>query len=86
MEGLPGITVNQLDGEAFEGMSLGNCTAYRLLELLVPSGHAHTSFQLVGGQGRGEEVAEVIVPHRSQTQILGGGALCGSQCWTLPIP
>ena len=78
-EGPPGIAMDQLNGEAFEGVSLGNCIAYGLLELLVPGRYTHASFQLIGGQGRREEVAELIIPYCSETQVLGGEG--GAYSW-----
>ena len=76
------VEVGELDGEALEGVSLRHRPVDRLLELLVARGDAGASLQLVGGEGRGEEVGETVLPHCRQLQRLGGGGGGGTNTHT----
>lgn len=70
-EHLPWVSMGDLQGKPLEGVAIWNHFVNRILELLVAdSTHPQAALSLVGGQGRREEVAEVIVPHCGQTQVL----------------
>ena len=71
-EGAACVAVQEVDGEALEGVSVGHRPPHRVLELLVAAGDAGAAFRLVGGQRRGQQVGEVVVPHRGHLQVLGG--------------
>lgn len=65
--------MQEVDGEALEGVSLRHGPPHRVLELLVAAGGASAALQLIGRQRRGQQVAEVVVPHGGQLQVLAGG-------------
>lgn len=69
-EGSAGVSVQEVDGEAFEGVSVGHRPPHRVLELLVAAGDAGEALELVGWQRWGEEVGQVVVPHGRQLQVL----------------
>lgn len=69
-KGPASIAVQEVDGEAFEGVSVRHCPPHCVLELLVATGDASAALQLVGRQCRGQQVAEVVVPHCRQLQVL----------------
>lgn len=45
------VAVQEVDGEAFEGVSVWHGSPHSVLELLVTAGDARASLQLVGCQG-----------------------------------
>lgn len=65
--------MQEVDGEAFEGVSVWHGSPHGILELLVTAGGARAALQLVGRQRRGQQVAKVVVPHSGQLQVLQGG-------------
>ena len=62
--------MDKLDGETFEGVSIRDCPAHSLLELLVTHGQARGVLQLIGCQRRAQDVAQLVVPVRAQAQVL----------------
>ena len=62
--------MRQLDGEPFERVSLWYNVADGILKLLVANGNAQAPLRLVRGQCRSEQVAELLVPNGTETQIL----------------
>ena len=69
-KGSPGIPVYKLNRKPFKRVSIWHSSSYRLLKLLVTRGDAGRVFQLVGGQCRRQDVAQFIVPHCGQAQVL----------------
>ena len=57
-----GIVMYKLYREPFEGMPIRYGSPDGLLKLFVTGRYTRGSFQLVGGQRWGQEVAEFIVP------------------------
>ena len=49
-EGAAGVAVQEVDGEALEGVSIGHRPPHCVLELLVAAGDAGAALHLVGGQ------------------------------------
>lgn len=66
------VPMQEVDGEAFEGMSIWHGSPYGILELLVAAGGASAALQLIGWQRWGQQVAKVVVPHSGQLQVLQG--------------
>ena len=66
-EGSVRTPVSQLYGEALEGVSLSHVAPHGVLELLVPHAHPHTALQLIAGQCWGQEVAQLVIPHSTET-------------------
>lgn len=64
--------MQEVDGEAFEGVSIWHGSPHSILELLVAAGGASAALQLIGWQRRGQQVAKVVVPHSGQLQVLQG--------------
>lgn len=62
--------MQEVYGEAFEGVSIWHGPPHGVLELLVAAGGASAALQLIGWQRRGQQVAEVVVPHSGQLQVL----------------
>lgn len=73
-EGFASVSMQEVDGEAFEGVSIRHGSPHRVLELFVATGGAGAALQLVGWQRRGQQVAKVVVPHGGQLQVLQEGA------------
>lgn len=71
-EGSASVPVQEVDGKAFEGVSIWHGSPHGILELLVAAGGARAALQLIGGQRRGQQVAKVVVPHGGQLQVLQG--------------
>lgn len=69
-KGLPCVAVHQLNGKPFEGVAFRYHVVDGLLELLVTHAHPHTAVQLVGRESRRKQVAELIIPHCTQTNVL----------------
>lgn len=69
-KGSTSIAVQEVDGEAFEGVSVRHRPPHRVLELLVAAGDAGAALQLIGRQCRGQQVGQVVVPHSRQIQVL----------------
>ena len=65
-----GRSVVELDGESLEGVSLRNCPPHSFLEFLIASTHPSAPLQLIGDKCRCQQVAELVVPQRGQTNIL----------------
>lgn len=72
-EGSASVSMQEVDGEAFEGVSIRHGSPHRVLELLVATGGAGATLQLVGWQRRRQQVAKVVVPHGGQLQVLRVG-------------
>lgn len=62
--------MQEVDGEAFEGVSVRHRPPHCVLELLVATGDAGAALQLIGRQRRGQQVGQVVVPHCRQLQVL----------------
>ena len=69
-EGSASVAVQEVDGEALEGVSVWHRPPHRVLELLVATGDAGAALQLVGRQRRGQQVGQVVVPDCQQLQVL----------------
>lgn len=69
-EGSASISMQEVYGEAFEGVPIWHGSPHGVLELLVAAGGASAALQLIGWQRRGQQVAEVVVPHSGQLQVL----------------
>lgn len=69
-KGSTSIAVQEMDGEAFEGVSVRHRPPHRVLELLVAARDAGAALQLIGRQCRGQQVGQVVVPHSRQIQVL----------------
>lgn len=65
--------MQEVDGEAFEGVSVWHGSPHGVLELLVATGGASAALQLIGRQRGGQQVAKVVVPHGGQLQVLHSG-------------
>ena len=69
-KGLPCVAMHQLNGKPFEGVAFRYHIVDGLLELLVTHAHSHTAVQLVGRESRREQIAKLIIPHCTQTNVL----------------
>lgn len=69
-EGSTSIAVQEVDGEAFEGVSVWHRPPHCILKLLVATGNAGAALQLIGRQRRGQQVGQMVVPHCRQLQVL----------------
>lgn len=62
--------MQEVDREAFEGVSVWHSPPHGVLELLVAAGNSGAPLHLIRRQSRGQQVAEMVVPHCSQIQVL----------------
>lgn len=69
-KGLPCVAMHQLNGKPFEGVAFRYHVVDGFLELLVTHAHPHTAVQLVGRESRQEQIAKLIIPHCTQTDVL----------------
>eukprot|EP00745_Piridium_sociabile_P009681 TRINITY_DN1676_c0_g1_i13.p4 TRINITY_DN1676_c0_g1~~TRINITY_DN1676_c0_g1_i13.p4 ORF type:complete len:109 (-),score=8.93 TRINITY_DN1676_c0_g1_i13:693-1019(-) len=69
-EGLAGIAVSELDGVALKGHAVRHSVSHRVLELFVACSDPCHSLGLVGRQGRGQNVAELVIPRGGQSLVL----------------
>ena len=66
----PGVPVHELYREALERVPVGDSAPDGLLELLVSRADTCRVLQLVGVQGGSQDVAQLVVPHSAQTELL----------------
>lgn len=69
-EDSPSVAVQEVDGEAFEGVPVWHCFLHSILELLVATGEASAALHLIGPQCWGQQVGQVVIPHGCQAQVL----------------
>lgn len=64
------VTMQEVDGEAFESVAFWHRPPHCVLELLITTGDACAAFQLIGWQRRGQQVGEMVIPDCPQLQVL----------------
>lgn len=86
-EGSASVAVQEVDGESFKGLSLGHSPPNGVLKLFVPTRDAAAALHLIGRQGRGQEIGQVVVPDRRQLKVLDhhrAREATDTRCYTTP--